>query len=136
MSVEHGIIDDLGPGVISVGANLGYRRASYDYGSLFGKNYKWSWTDIYVGVRGAYHYNLTSNPKVDTYAGLGIGTRIWTYSDGGYYDSSGLSYKSSGVGVVSGLFAGARYYFTPNIGAFAEFGYDIALLKLGLSAKF
>lgn len=134
LSIEHGIIDNVGPGVISVGGNFGFRRATYDYG-FGGSSYKWSWTDIYVGARGAYHYDLLGNDKVDTYAGLGIGARIWKFTDP-YSDQFNYSYHSSGTDIVSGLFAGARYYFTPNIGAFAEFGYDIALLKLGLSAKF
>lgn len=39
-------------------------------------------------------------------------------------------------GVAYGLHVGGRYYFTDQIGAYAELGYGIALLNIGLTAKF
>lgn len=140
LSIEHGILDDIGPGVVSVGAIVGYRRASYTYKDLYFVNdgYKWSSSDIFFGVRGIYHYTLSSNPKVDTYGGLTVGVRVSSY---GYnYDTSYTGYKYTGsttyANAFSGLFIGARYNFAGNIGAFGELGYDIALVKIGLSAKF
>ncbi len=140
LSVEHGIIDNVGPGVISVGGIVGFRRASYTYKEFFGEGYKWSATDVFVGVRGIYHYQLSSNPKLDTYGGLTVGVRISKYSykwDESYPDFLRSSSDSDTyTNAISGLFVGARYNFAENIGVFGEFGYDIALLKVGLSAKF
>ena len=138
LSVERGIIDNVGPGVIAVGAIVGFRRASYTYkDAFFSSGYKWSTTDFFLGARGVYHYALTSNPKVDTYGGLTLGLRFSSYSydyDSGYL---GLASRSTVyTSAFSGLFVGARYYFTDKIAAYGEFGYDIALLKVGLSAKF
>ncbi len=139
LSVEHGIIDGVGPGVISVGAIVGYRRASYTYkDSFYNSGFKWSSSDIFLGLRGIYHYALSSNPKLDTYGGLTVGVRVSSY---GYkYDESYLGSQYNGsatyTNAFSGLFVGARYNFASNLGVFGEFGYDIALLKVGLSAKF
>lgn len=88
-------------------------------------------------VRGTYHYDLLQNGKVDTYAGVSLGARIENYKD--TYDSEFLGgpYNNSygGARVEGGIFIGGRYYFTDTIGAFAEAGYDMSYLKLGLSAK-
>lgn len=139
LSVEHGIVDGVGPGVIAVGAILGYRRASYDYSdSFYSYGYKWSSSDLFLGVRGIYHYALSSNEKLDTYGGLTVGMRLsnysWKYDDS--YPTSLRSNSTTYTNAFSGLFVGARYNFASNIGVFGEFGYDIALLKVGLSAKF
>ncbi len=140
VSVEHGIIDNIGPGVISVGGIAAFRRASYTYNDSFSNyGYKWSATDLFFGVRGIYHYNPSGNPKLDTYGGLTLGVRIWNNSykyDDGYDEVLRYSGSNSYANAFSGLFVGARYNFTDNIGAFGEFGYDIALIKIGLSAKF
>ncbi len=140
LSIEHGIIDNVGPGVISVGGIVGFRRASFDYANAFGSyGYKWSSTDIFVGARGIYHYALSSNPKLDTYGGLTVGVRLSNYSwkyDDSYPESLRSAASNTYTNAFSGLFVGARYNFSDNLGVFGEFGYDIALLKVGLSAKF
>lgn len=134
LSVEHGLME-LGPGVLSIGGVVGYRRASYTYDGLYG--YKWSATDLFVGVRGIYHYQLT--PQLDTYGGLTVGlwhsSYSWKWNDGTPVDFR-IGGRDSWTRAGSGLFVGARYYFTDNIGAFGEFGYDLSLVKVGLSAKF
>ncbi len=134
VSLEKGIINNVGPGVISVGGLVGFRRDHYEWDG-YGANYEANWTNIIVAARGAYHYNFTTNPKLDTYAGLSLGVRIESYSNN--YDDQNLIKDSYGGGyVTSGIFLGGRYFFTDKIGAFAEAGYDMSFLKLGLSAKF
>ncbi|MGI4866934.1 MAG: hypothetical protein ACRYFZ_23650 [Janthinobacterium lividum] len=127
LSYERGFMQ-LGPGVLGLGAFVGYQGASYDLGG----GDKWKYTDLIVTLRGAFHYPVT--PQFDAYGGVGLGVR-----------HAGASYEGSGYGGVSssssnefasGLFVGGRYFFTPSIGAFAELGYDQTFLKIGLSAKF
>jgi len=131
VSYERGIIA-LGPGVVGVGGIVGYQGANYDYGSGSGK---WSYSDVIVMLRGSFHYPLANN--LDTYAGLGIGIRRLGSSYSGptnpYYN---LDASASATAATSGLFVGARYYFSSSIGAFAELGYDQTYLKIGLAAKF
>ena len=133
--LERGILDNVGPGTVGIGGIVAYKRASYDYNSVLGNGRSASWTDIVVGVRGTYHYNFGTNPKIDTYAGLTLGVRVSSYKND-YLQDAGIPYKSSSVYGASGFFLGGRYFFTDNIGAFGEIGYDISYLKVGLSAKF
>ena len=69
-------VADAGPGTISAGGVLGYKSYSWKYSG--GKS---TWRDIFVGARGAYHYGF-QNSRLDTYAGLGLGLRVVSYSDG------------------------------------------------------
>lgn len=128
-SFEYGIADNVGPGTIGVGAMVGYK--SYGWKS---SGYKGTWSNIIVAARGTYHYDVFDNPKLDTYAGISLGVRHERYSDNAgtdfYYG------KASSTYLTSGLFVGGRYYFTDKIGAFGEVGYDMSLLKLGLTARF
>ncbi|QDA60620.1 hypothetical protein [Hymenobacter jejuensis] len=134
VSAERGLLEGIGPGTIGVGGLIGYKGYHYDYP---GTSYKATWSNIIVAARGTYHYNFTTNPKLDTYAGVTLGMRLEHYKDTYYNDvlnSRNNSY--GGAYLTSGIFVGGRYFFTDNIGGFAELGYDMSYLKLGLTAKF
>ncbi|WP_022821985.1 hypothetical protein [Hymenobacter norwichensis] len=133
LSVEKGLVEGVGPGVISVGGLLGYKSDSYKW-DILGDDYKSTWSNIYIAARGAYHYNFTDNPKIDTYAGLSLAARITRFSTN-YSDTYTESY-GNGTSLDAGVFLGGRYLFTDKIGAFAELGYDMSYLKLGLTTKF
>lgn len=128
---EQGITDSFGPGTLSVGGLLGYKHYYYNFPRT---TYKASWTDLLLMARVAYHYNLTSNPQIDTYAGLTIGGRLNSYSN----NNSALreAYKDEGLHLATGIFLGGRYFLTDHLGVFAEAGYDMTYLKLGLTGKF
>lgn len=122
ISFEHGIWEVGGPGVISLGGYVGHK--SYKLNA-----YDWKWNYTTIGVRGAYHYNGLNNPKIDLYGGLMLGYMI--------YNATGYSGGSGGTGFSA--FAGARYLFTDNLGAYAELGggnYNLSILSLGLALKF
>lgn len=127
LSYERGI-RPIGPGILGIGGYVGYQGASYDLGG--GDKIKYS--DILVTVRGAFHYPVTA--EFDAYGGVGIGIRHGSTSyEGDFFDgTSSASYND----FVTGIFAGGRYFFTDNIGAFGEVGYDQSFLKVGLTAKF
>lgn len=128
-SFEMGIIDNLfdEKSSIGVGGYMGYTSAKWEYNDW---GYKYS--DIIIGARGAFHYQLVD--KMDTYTGLLIGYDIVTAKEFG--TPSGYDYSSSASGLTWSYFIGARYYFTDNIGAMAEVGWGIAYLNLGLALKF
>ncbi|UOQ72630.1 hypothetical protein [Hymenobacter cellulosilyticus] len=66
-----------------------------------------------------------------------MGVRIQKWSDTYYDEIPELKgYSSSSTYLTSGIFAGARYFITNNVGAFTEVGYDMNYLKLGVTAKF
>jgi len=127
ISYERGI-RPIGPGILGIGGFVGYQGASYDLGG----GDKIKYRDILVTVRGAFHYPVT--PEFDAYGGVGIGIRHGSTSyEGDYFDALG---SSSYNDFVTGIFAGGRYFFTDNIGAFGEVGYDQSFLKVGLTARF
>jgi hypothetical protein len=119
VSYERGIIDQLfdDKSSLGLGAYLGY--ASHKW-----TGYTWSYTIF--GVRGSVHYQLVD--KLDTYGGLMLG-----------YNSASVSgdwVGASASEMLWSLYIGGRYYFKENIAAFAELGYGIAYLQLGVSLKF
>jgi len=133
VAYERGITDSFGPGTLSVGGLLGYKHYYYDFPKT---DYKASWTDVLLMARGSYHYNLTSNPQIDTYAGLTVGVRLNTYSNTNTNSASRDAYSDEGLHLATGIFLGGRYFVTDNVGVFAEAGYDMTYFKLGLTAKF
>ncbi len=118
--------EDLGPGNLGVGAVLGYTQYKYDWV-----------TDVYrtstffFGARGTYHFTDLVD-KLDLYGGITLGGKI--SSDN--YKGNDVLYDGLGSGLLSEVFAGARYFFTDDIAAMAELGYGIAALKIGISFKF
>lgn len=125
LSVEKGIkeIENVGP--LSIGGIVGFKHASYltDY----------TWNDIIIAARGAIHYDLFKNEKVDTYGGVALGVRLQTYSHPDFGFGSGKTNYTHGL---FALYIGGRYFFSDNLGAFAELGYGLGYLTLGLSYKF
>ncbi|MBC8112243.1 MAG: outer membrane beta-barrel protein, partial [Verrucomicrobia bacterium] len=128
LSYERGITDQ-----ISIGGFLDYSSTKYGYTGFDGKL-----TILFVGARASYHFNEildVKNDKVDLYGGVALGFRSvsWKYNDPIYDDLYSDPYSN---GVLFGVHAGARYMFANNIGGFAELGYGVSILKLGLAVKF
>jgi hypothetical protein len=125
-SFEAGVHD-----FISVGAQADLVTWNYGY---FG--YKWRYNFFTVAARGSYHFgkHFITMDKLDLYAGPSLGFRISSYNDPDGY--SGVYDNGYGSGVFFGAFAGAKYYFKPNLGVFAEVGYNASPLKVGVAFKF
>ncbi len=127
-SFEVGITD-----AISVGGNVDYLSSKYNYGSGFNAKF----TTIYFGARGSYHFNEilnVNNEKIDLYAGATLGYRSFSFKDN--FTGTNLS-GSYGSGVFFGGYAGGKYYFSDNIGAFAELGATGSTnVRLGIGFKF
>ncbi|WP_111670550.1 hypothetical protein [Algoriphagus litoralis] len=132
---EQGIAQAGNVGVIGLGGYVGYKSFTYktSAGSIDATS-KWNYTII--GIRGALHFTGINVDHLDVYGGLMASYNLLNYS---YSDNSGFNTGNTGnFGNTAGLtlFAGARYYFEENLGAFAELGYGVAYLNLGLSLKF
>lgn len=128
-SYEKGITDNIG-----VGAYVGYATSRYNYSFA---DYHWTYSHIILGARGAYHYDLFKNPKLDTYGGLMLGFTIAKakfHSDDPLYKAADYTSPSSGGFTWSG-FVGARYQFKESLGAYAELGYGVSALNVGLRFK-
>ncbi|MDR1454335.1 MAG: porin family protein [Tannerella sp.] len=132
LSGEVGIVDGLinDRASIGVGGYVAYLSKKYEQ-NIMSTTLSFDYTYIIFGARGAFHYQFVD--KLDTYAGvlLGYNAASVDLSDG---DSS---YKPDAAGGIAyATYVGAKYYFTPNFAAYAELGYGIAALELGVAIKF
>jgi hypothetical protein len=124
-SFEHGFSKN-----ITAGVEAGFVHRNYVDG--------WKYTYFIIGARGSYHFNEVlnvTNPKLDVYGGAGLLYRHFKVKYGnsepdGYYG------KASSGDMTLDLHAGGRYLFNNSVGAFAEVGYGISPLKLGVPLKF
>lgn len=125
-SFEAGIHD-----FVSVGAQADF--VSWNYGWT-GSNWKYNFFTI--AARGSYHFgkHFLTMDNLDLYAGPSLGYRISKYKAPSGW--GGVYTDSYGSGVFFGVFAGARYYFKPNLGVFAEVGHNASPLKAGITVKF
>jgi hypothetical protein len=130
---DHGTFPEVGPGTIGIGGTIAYR---YSYLSDYG-DYDVNWTDMVIGARGTYHLTLLKdkNNHFDPYGGVLIGMRFESYNNT-LYDDIDNSYDAHRVFPEAGVFVGAKYNFTKNFGAFAEFGFDFPNVKIGLNFNF
>lgn len=127
-SFEHGFTKN-----ISAGATLGFIQQKFGF--------DWKYTYLLFGARGSYHLAEAlkiANPKLDVYAGLGLLYRRYSfqYTDETGEPGTGYDWDTSGGEVDFELHAGGRYLFNNNVGAFAELGYGISPLQLGITLKF
>ena len=121
-SYEHGFTDQ-----ISAGLYLGY------VGRKYADDWKYSYRII--GVRGSYHFNellKITEPSLDVYGGIAVFHRGFTLK----YEAGGEKYKATDGDIGVGIHAAARYMFADHIGAYAEVGYGLSPLQLGVSFVF
>jgi len=124
---------------VSLGLTAGYFSESGSVtDSKSGSKIETDLSGLLVAGRIAYHFNfLKQLPRLDTYALLTIGGII---SNNNVSVTPKVGNKSSKESDKQyfwfGINAGARYFFTPNIGAFVELGLDtIQNLSFGVSFK-
>ena len=116
----------LGGGTLGIGVSLDY----YSYSSGIA-NFKFNYRNIPIGATGNYHFKLT-NPKLDAFVGAGLGFNIVTCSYTGVTSSTGCS-SSSGLYPIG--HAGGRYFFQPNLAAYADVGAGAAAINVGIMLK-
>ena len=121
-AVERGMWE-LGPGVLTLGAEVGAAFSNASYNS-----YKSN--IIIVAARSAYHFGWNVD-NLDTYAGVSLGPGFRSYN---YYNNNAKDTKHDVV-VAPGIFVGGSYYFSPNIGVNVEAGYDITIIQGGIVFK-
>lgn len=111
---------------LGVGGLLGFASAKY---TAPGDDWSWKSTNFILGARGALHYQFIDN--FDTYTGLMLGYNIVSTKYTGNVSSG-----ASGGGFAWAWYLGGRYYFNDSMAAFAELGYGIAVLNLGVALRF
>lgn len=126
ISVDHAVVPK-----ISIGGIVSYSTSSYSF-----THDKWSYSYIFIGARGAYHWGevLKDVKNIDLYAGATLGYHIVSAKFSGT-DERLHPYSAGGSFFGGGFYVGGRYYFSPKWAATAELGYDIGFLKIGISYK-
>lgn len=113
---------------LTVGGYLGYYGTKNTYNDVTAR-----WSNVLFGGRGAVHYNFVN--KLDTYGGLMLGYNKSSHSVSGAGEGFVVDSSNSNGGFIFSLFVGARYFFTEKIGAYAEIGYGVSALELGVTFK-
>ena len=123
-SFEYGLIGNLfnNKSSFGIGGYVGYAADKWKKTSL-GHNY------VILGVRGSFHYQFAD--RLDTYLGVMGGYNIVRLKG---YDDTKISDVNSGF--AYSFYLGSRYYLLEKLAAFAEIGYGISFLQLGLAYKF
>ncbi len=134
LQYEQGMWEAGNSGVISLGGYVGYKSFTFktNAGNISMEN---SWNYTILGIRSAYHFQGLNNDKIDLYGGAMISYNILKYK---YSDSLGTNTGTSGnYGSTAGLtlYGGVRYFFSPKAAGFAELGYGVSYLNLGLAFK-
>lgn len=126
LSFDHAIVQN-----IAVGGIVSYSTSTYDLTVD-----KWSYTYIFIGARGSYHFadQIKDLKNVDLYGGLTLGYNIVSAKFSGANEKL-YPYSAGGSYFGFGIYVGGRYYFTPKFAATAELGYDIGFFKVGVSYK-
>jgi hypothetical protein len=133
-SYEYGIVEvPMGSkltGVVGVGGLAGVSFTTLSQ-SWYGDG-KWHYTNWTIAARGTYHFVFMD--KFDPYAGIVLGYMgaSWKWKGSG---AEPADYSSSSGAFRGGFFVGARYYFADNFGVYAELGYLLNFLNVGVTFK-
>lgn len=129
---EHAMDDHIG-----LGLNVAYATNEWTYDYRYDTTtYKGRTHRNTYSILARFNYHIGADEKFDPYVGFGLGYRDakWTVEDQGPQDS-GVELKSLlpfGMDMTFGF----RYFFTPNIGLYAEVGAAKSVVQGGLSVKF
>lgn len=110
---------------ISVGGYFAYASTEEKFSS-----FTYSYNHLILGARGSYHFYNEDN--LNAYGGLMLGYNIVSSSIEG---DSDIGSSADAGGFTYSFYLGSRYMFSDSIGAFAELGYGISYVNLGLTLK-
>lgn len=119
-------LPDLWDGMLGIEASIDY----YSYSSGF-VGYRWRYKHMPIGVTANYHFKLDS-PKIDPFFGVGLGYIVRSCSLSGISTVNDCGYSSGIYGIGR---AGARYFFSPKVAAYADAGAGAATFNAGLMFK-
>ncbi len=120
---------EAGPGVISLGGYLGFK--SYSYGT---PDYSEKWHYTIIGARGAWHWTEVPVENLDVYGGVMLSYDNLSYSVHDY--NGNFAGNNYGSGVYLSPYVGGKYYFAGNLAGYAELGFGVSILNIGLAYKF
>lgn len=95
------------------------------------------YTSLPTSLRASYHFgkHFLKIKTLDLYGGAALGYHS-LHVDRYHPGDRPKYYFGDANGLYLGLYAGARYYFTPRFGVFSEVGHKVSWLKAGVSFRF
>ena len=75
-SVEIGVFDIPGGGVISIGGIFAFRK-TWDNGRVGGIDYEYTYYNTFIAGRAVFHLGFFDSKGFDVYAGMHTGIRLW-----------------------------------------------------------
>lgn len=130
---EYMVSDRFGVGlsVNHVGMSMNY-DVDDGFGTVY--NYKLSYNSTAFNIR--FNWHFFNQDGFDMYAGAGVGYKVSKYAwDTTDPNGGNLDYGSL-VPIAMEVSVGMRYFFTENIGIYAEFGLTKSLIQGGATFKF
>lgn len=135
---EHALSDKVGMGLsfAYAGNEWSYK---YDDVDVNGNAVQYTETSkrTTYSILARMNFHFGNSDKFDPYAGFGLGYRSanWTYDSTDPNGTSGVELKTL-MPLGMEITIGSRYYFTENIGVYAEVGAAKSVMQAGLVAKF
>ena len=139
---EYAVSEKVGLGLVIRGLS-----SSIEYpveGAVYNENggyegdttYMWKQSSSHIGVMARFNYHFATGKKIDPYVGLGIGYGNTTYKWDFGGDEDGVALEISSLIPIGMEFTvGMRYFFSDNIGAYAEVGLSKSIANFGLAIK-
>ena len=151
--VERSIIPFRDFGFLSVGAQFGFhygfnRSLPSTYtlpgrDEVFGMNLRHNWTSFYFVPRLALYFHEVFHPddfpeNIDLYVGVGIGFNHLSHRilRGNLPPDATILNNDTGFRFAYQVFIGGRHYFRENMAVFAEIGYGLSFLNLGITIRY
>ncbi len=120
---EYAFTDEWGGGLLG-----GYGASREDYG---GYGYDYSYLLLSAGI--SYHFDVDIK-NIDAYGKAYAGYVIVSFST---FGGDEFDIKAKGSFFGYGVYVGAIYYLSPQLGVHADIGYgSVSVLRLGLTLKF
>ncbi|MFQ3599230.1 MAG: hypothetical protein SNJ55_08630 [Chloroherpetonaceae bacterium] len=123
-NAEYGFKENIG-----IGGFFGYSGYKEDFAF-----YEASYTNILILGSVNYHQDFLKIQNLDTWAAVSLGYNVASAEAKAKTGSFIVPSVSAG-GVVWGVTANLRYYFTPNLAVAASAGYGLGYLQVGLDYK-
>ncbi|TLX72265.1 hypothetical protein E9993_18295 [Labilibacter sediminis] len=131
---EYGFSDKIGIGYIGGGALLSFSGAENEYTYINTKHTS-NYSNVIMGPRAAYHFDMVELTgdnnwsNIDVYSGLFLGLNFQNHK----YTNTEI--KQNNTKLITDIFAGIRYGFNDKLGAFAEVGFGVTYLNLGVNVR-
>ena len=135
---DYGISDLIGLGLSFRYSNSKVEWSYSDYDDNNNLvNYSEGWKGSVIGVIARINFHFATSEKLDPYAGIGMGyvARSFEYfnTQPGYINLVPFVFP---IPFGMELTTGIRYYFSDNVGVYAEVGIGGSIAQAGLALKF